>query len=91
MANTTPSFNFKEIAAGSTKTIYVAEGYDADILIRWGDPVEKGAPAFDPQKQTARPRPSSSATTTIISAISRSKAAATMACSSSTTSTRTRN
>jgi hypothetical protein len=51
-ANTTPSFNFKEIAAGSDENHYVAEGYDADILIRWGDPVEKGAPAFDPQKQT---------------------------------------
>ncbi len=50
--NTTPSFNFKEIAAGSDEKHHVAEGYDADILIRWGDPVEKGAPAFDAQKQT---------------------------------------
>jgi uncharacterized protein len=51
--NTTPSFNFKEIAAGSDEKHYVAEGYDADILIRWGDPVISGAPDFDPQKQTA--------------------------------------
>jgi len=51
-ANATPSFNFKEIASGSDENHYVAEGYDADILIRWGDPVTPGAPAFDPQKQT---------------------------------------
>jgi uncharacterized protein len=52
-ANTTPSFIFKEIAAGSDEKHHVAEGYDADVLIRWGDPVLKGAPAFDAQAQTA--------------------------------------
>ncbi len=46
------AFNFKEVTAGSDEKHYVAEGYDADILIRWGDPVIKGAPAFDPMKQT---------------------------------------
>ncbi len=53
-ASTTPSFNFKEIAAGSDEKHYVAEGYDADILIRWGDPVLKGAPEFDVQAQSAQ-------------------------------------
>ncbi|MGL5113863.1 MAG: PhoX family protein [Beijerinckiaceae bacterium] len=52
-ANTTPSFNFKEIAAGSDEKHYVAEGYDADILVRWGDPILPGAPEFDPQTQSA--------------------------------------
>jgi len=52
-ANTTPSFNFKEVAAGSDERIYVAEGYDADILIRWGDRMFKDAPEFDPMKQSA--------------------------------------
>jgi secreted PhoX family phosphatase len=52
-ANTTPSFNFKEVASGSDEKHYVADGYDADILIRWGDPVLPDAPAFDPLKQTA--------------------------------------
>ena len=52
-ANGTPSFNFKEVTAGSDEKHYVADGYDADILIRWGDPVLPGAPAFHPQKQTA--------------------------------------
>lgn len=50
--NTTPSFNFREIAAGSDENIHVAEGYDADVLIRWGDPVLPGGVAFDPQAQT---------------------------------------
>ena len=35
--NTTPSFDFKEVMAGSDEKHYVAEGYDADVLIRWGD------------------------------------------------------
>ncbi|MGE3247457.1 MAG: PhoX family phosphatase, partial [Beijerinckiaceae bacterium] len=47
------SFDFKELAAGSDSTHHVADGYAADILIRWGDPLVKGAPAFDPVKQTA--------------------------------------
>ncbi|MDJ1156731.1 PhoX family phosphatase [Chelatococcus sp. SYSU_G07232] len=51
--NGRPAFNFKEIAAGSDETHHVAEGYDADVLIRWGDPVLADAPAFDPAKQTA--------------------------------------
>jgi hypothetical protein len=52
-SNTTPSFNFKEVAAGSDETHHVAEGYEADILIRWGDPVLPGAPDFSAQAQTA--------------------------------------
>jgi secreted PhoX family phosphatase len=51
-ANATPSFNFKEVASGVDDKHYVAEGYDADILIRWGDAVLPGAPAFDPSKLT---------------------------------------
>ncbi len=50
-SNTTPSFNFTEIEAGSDERHHVAEGYDADVLIRWGDPVLPGARAFDPQAQ----------------------------------------
>lgn len=52
VADTTPSFAFAEVAAGSDDKIHVAEGYDADVLIRWGDKVLADAPAFDPQKQT---------------------------------------
>jgi secreted PhoX family phosphatase len=46
-------FGFKEINAGVDENHYVAEGYDADVLIRWGDPVLPGAPTFDPMMQTA--------------------------------------
>ena len=52
-AQTNGRFPFKEIAAGVDEKHHVAEGYDADILIRWGDPVLPGAPAFDPLKQSA--------------------------------------
>jgi secreted PhoX family phosphatase len=46
-------FAFKEVAAGVDDKHYVADGHDADLLIRWGDPVLPGAPAFDPLKQSA--------------------------------------
>src|SRR5690606_38438280 len=46
-------FQFKEVAAGADEKHHVAEGYDADILIRWGDPVLPGAPPFDPLAQSA--------------------------------------
>jgi secreted PhoX family phosphatase len=52
-ANSTPSFNFREVTAGSDERHHVADGYDADVLIRWGDAVLSGAPAFDPQRQSA--------------------------------------
>ena len=46
-------FKFTEIEAGVDANHHVAEGYDADVLIRWGDPVLPGAPPFDPLKQSA--------------------------------------
>ncbi|HEV7439030.1 MAG TPA: PhoX family phosphatase [Methylobacterium sp.] len=47
------AFDFSEIAAGSDETHHVAEGYDADILLRWGDPLFPDAPALDPATQSA--------------------------------------
>ena len=46
------SFDFAELEAKVTADHRVAEGYDAKVLIRWGDPIVPGAPAFDPMNQT---------------------------------------
>ena len=46
-------FNFDEIAHGVDETHHVADGYSADVLIRWGDPLHESAPEFDPHNQTA--------------------------------------
>jgi secreted PhoX family phosphatase len=46
-------FRFKEIEAGVDETHHVAEGYDVQVLLRWGDPIFADAPAFDPHGQTA--------------------------------------
>ncbi|KKB10584.1 dTDP-glucose 4,6-dehydratase [Devosia geojensis] len=47
------AFSFTEVEAGVDETHHVAEGYDADVLLRWGDAVLPDAPAFDPANQTA--------------------------------------
>jgi len=52
-ADTGSRFRFEEVTAGSDENHHVAAGYDADVLIRWGDPVLPGAPAFDPPTHTA--------------------------------------
>ncbi|GEL41042.1 dTDP-glucose 4,6-dehydratase [Methylorubrum extorquens] len=48
------AFDFPELAAGIDEHLHVAEGYEAKPLLRWGDPLFPDAPAFDPQKQSAR-------------------------------------
>ena len=49
----TPVFNFKEVVAGVDETHHVAEGYNADVLLRWGDPIFEDSPEFDPLNQSA--------------------------------------
>ena len=46
-------YRFDELEAGADENHHVAPGYDADVLIRWGDPVLPGAPAFNPAAHTA--------------------------------------
>jgi secreted PhoX family phosphatase len=46
------SLTFRELPHGNDEGFHVAEGYDHTVLIRWGDPVEGGAPSFDPMHQT---------------------------------------
>ncbi|WP_139976609.1 PhoX family phosphatase [Ochrobactrum sp. CGA5] len=47
------AFSFKEVEAGVDAHHHVAEGYDADVLLRWGDKLFPDAPEFDPTKQSA--------------------------------------
>jgi len=46
------AFSFTEVEAGVDETHHVAEGYDADVLLRWGDKVFADSPDFDPMNQT---------------------------------------
>ena len=53
-AGNAPSrYTFDELTWGNDETHHVAEGYDAQILLRWGDPVLADAPEFDVMNQTA--------------------------------------
>ncbi|MGQ0672408.1 MAG: PhoX family protein [Hyphomicrobium sp.] len=47
------SFDFPELAVTTDETHHVAAGYDAQVLIRWGEPMLPGTPDFDPEGQTA--------------------------------------
>jgi len=48
------AFDFPELAVQpNSETHHVAEGYDADVLIRWGDAVLSGAAPFDPKNLSA--------------------------------------
>lgn len=49
----TARFDFTELAAGSDATHHVADGYYADVLVRWGDPLLPGSPPFDPARPSA--------------------------------------
>ncbi|TWG91359.1 hypothetical protein L598_000600000990 [Mesorhizobium sp. J18] len=51
-AQSASAFSFKEVEAGIDENHHVAEGYDADVLLRWGDPIFADAPEFDPANQT---------------------------------------
>ena len=47
------AFSFDELEAGIDDKHHVAPGYDADVLLRWGDPLFADLPEFDPTKQSA--------------------------------------
>ncbi len=53
-AKGTSRYNFTELEWGNDTQHHVAEGYDANILLRWGDPITADAPAFDVKNQTAQ-------------------------------------
>ncbi len=45
---------FAPVAPNTADAVTVPEGYRQDVVIRWGEPILRGAPAFDPEKQSAR-------------------------------------
>ena len=47
------TLTFAEIPHVYDDTHHVAAGYSVNVLLRWGDPVVPGAPAFDPNNQSA--------------------------------------
>jgi len=44
---------FKPVTAKREDSITVADGYRSDVLLKWGDPLFTGAPAFNPENQSA--------------------------------------
>lgn len=47
------SFAFKEVPHINDPTHHVPDDYEVQVLIRWGDPVLPGAPAYNPAGQSA--------------------------------------
>ncbi|MCH0542152.1 PhoX family protein [Streptomyces sp. MUM 203J] len=45
---------FTPVAPNTADRVTVPDGYAQNVVIRWGEPILRGAPAFDPEKQTAR-------------------------------------
>ncbi|MEU3793328.1 PhoX family protein [Streptomyces fructofermentans] len=44
---------FTPVAPNTADAVTVPEGYGQNVVIRWGEPILRGAPGFDPDRQTA--------------------------------------
>lgn len=45
---------FTPVAPNTADTVTIPEGYAQNVVIRWGEPILRGAPAFDPDQQSAK-------------------------------------
>ncbi|MGW7272344.1 PhoX family protein [Streptomyces sp. NPDC054864] len=45
---------FTPVAPNTTDSVTIPDGYAQNVVIRWGEPILRGAPAFDADKQTAK-------------------------------------
>lgn len=45
---------FAAVAPNTADKVTVPAGYTQNLVIRWGDPILRGAPEFNPNKQTAK-------------------------------------
>ncbi|MFE6175163.1 PhoX family protein [Streptomyces sp. NPDC056464] len=44
---------FEPVAPNTADAVTIPDGYGQNIVIRWGEPILRGATAFDPENQTA--------------------------------------
>ncbi|MFJ4689170.1 PhoX family protein [Streptomyces sp. NPDC088789] len=45
---------FTPVAPNTADAVTIPDGYRQNIVIRWGEPILRGAPAFDPDRQSAK-------------------------------------
>ncbi|MGW0559828.1 PhoX family protein [Streptomyces sp. NPDC003016] len=45
---------FAPVAPNTADAVTVPDGYAQNVVIRWGEPILRGAPAFDPDQQSAK-------------------------------------
>ncbi|MFJ5260758.1 PhoX family protein [Streptomyces sp. NPDC088387] len=45
---------FTPVEPNTADTVTIPAGYKQNVVIRWGEPILRGAPAFDPNNQTAK-------------------------------------
>ncbi|WP_326689150.1 MULTISPECIES: PhoX family phosphatase [unclassified Streptomyces] len=45
---------FSPVEPNTTDAVTVPEGYGHNVVIRWGEPILRGAPDFDPKRQSAK-------------------------------------